>query len=43
MKFNQILTIALGTCLGQILFALTLVAFWFLLGSFLLRSISFGG
>jgi hypothetical protein len=43
MKLNQILTIALGTCLGQILFALTIMVFWILLGSFLLRSISFGG
>jgi hypothetical protein len=43
MKFNQILTIALGTCLGQILFVITLTIFWFALGSLFLSSISFGG
>ena len=43
MKINQILTIALGTCLGQILFALTILLFWTVLGGFLLSTISFGG
>ncbi|HEX9595922.1 MAG TPA: hypothetical protein VF982_03505 [Anaerolineales bacterium] len=43
MKINQILTIALGTCLGQVLFALTILVFWLLLGAAFLRSVSIGG